>query len=148
MRTVCLVLFLSFVAVGCSQSSRPIETITLATTTSTRDSGLLDVLLPLFKKQTGIEVKVIAVGSGQALEMGRRGDADVLLTHAPAAEEEFMAEGHGTDRRPVMYNDFILVDQSPILLESKGKHLSSSPWLPLPKAIHSLSPAETIREHT
>lgn len=85
------------------------EAITLATTTSTRDSGLLDELIPEFEQQSGITVKVIAVGSGQALEMGRRGDADVLLTHAPAAEEQFMADGHGSQRRPVMHNDFVLV---------------------------------------
>jgi tungstate transport system substrate-binding protein len=80
----------------------------LATTTSTQDSGLLDDLLPDFRQQTGIEVKVVAVGSGQALELGRRGDADVLLTHAPAAEEKFMAEGFGSERQSVMYNDFVL----------------------------------------
>lgn len=86
-----------------------VQTLTLATTTSTRDSGLLDVLVPLFHEQTGIDMKVIAVGSGQALELGRRGDADVLLTHAPAAEEQFMAQGHGETRRNVMHNDFVLV---------------------------------------
>ncbi len=94
---------------GCSQSLDPSKTLTLATTTSTRDSGLLDELIPMFEAETGIEVKVIAVGSGQALELGRRGDADVLLTHAPAAEEQFMDEGHGTQRRGVMHNDFVLV---------------------------------------
>jgi tungstate transport system substrate-binding protein len=80
----------------------------LATTTSTQDSGLLDYLLPDFRQQTGIEVKVVAVGTGQALELGRRGDADVLLTHAPAAEEKFMAEGFGSERHRVMYNDFVV----------------------------------------
>ena len=99
---------LTFVA-GCKQSAKPNNALTLATTTSTQDSGLLDVLIPKFREKTGIEVRVVAVGSGQALELGRRGDADVLLTHAPAAEQEFMDEGWGEDRRPVMYNDFILV---------------------------------------
>ena len=94
---------------GCSQRQDAERTLTLATTTSTRDSGLLDVLIPLFEEETGITVKVIAVGSGQALELGRRGDADVLLTHAPDAEREFMNQGFGEERRPVMYNDFILV---------------------------------------
>ncbi|HID20966.1 MAG TPA: tungsten ABC transporter substrate-binding protein [Planctomycetaceae bacterium] len=94
---------------GCSSSPPPGRAITLATTTSTRDSGLLDVLIPVFEERTGIEVKVVAVGSGQALEMGRRGDADVLLTHAPAAEERFVAEGHGIERRSVMANDFVVV---------------------------------------
>jgi tungstate transport system substrate-binding protein len=81
----------------------------LATTTSTRDSGLLDVLLPLFRRRTGVEVKVVAVGSGQALQLGRRGDADVLLTHAPAAERQFMADGYGSLCLPVMYNEFAIV---------------------------------------
>ena len=86
--------------------------ITLATTTSTQDSGLLDVLIPLFRKETGIEVKVVAVGSGQALELGRRGDADVLLVHSPAAEEAFVREGMSLERMPVMVNDFVLVGPS------------------------------------
>lgn len=94
---------------GCGFFAQPSKTLTLATTTSTRDSGLLDVLTPKFEEETGIPVKVIAVGTGQALEMGRRGDVDVLLTHAPAAEEEFVAAGHGLERRVVMFNDFVLV---------------------------------------
>lgn len=107
------VLFLSalgvMLAVGCRQTAGPGRALTLATTTSVQDSGLLDVLIPKFREKTGIEVHVVAVGSGQALELGRRGDADVLLTHAPAAEQKFMGEGWGQDRRPVMHNDFILV---------------------------------------
>jgi tungstate transport system substrate-binding protein len=83
--------------------------ITLATTTSTQDSGLLDVLVPRFRALTGIEVRVVAVGTGQALEIGRRGDADVLLVHDPAAEERFMAGGFGLGREEVMSNDFVLV---------------------------------------
>lgn len=94
---------------SCGKSTEPAKTMTLATTTSTRDSGLLDVLVPMFEKQTSIQVKVVAVGSGQALEMGRRGDADVLLTHAPTAEKAFVAEGHGMERRLAMSNDFVLV---------------------------------------
>src|SRR5438034_3946725 len=85
------------------------KTLVLATTTSTQDTGLLDALVPRFERQSGLKVKVIAVGTGQALELGRRGDADVLLVHAPEAEQQFMAEGHGVDRRPVFYNDFVLV---------------------------------------
>ena len=96
-------------AAGCRPTARPGGTLTLATTTSVRDSGLLDVLVPKFRENTGIEVRVVAVGSGQALELGRRGDADVLVTHAPAAEQKFMGEGWGQDRRPVMHNDFVLV---------------------------------------
>ncbi|RMF97360.1 MAG: tungsten ABC transporter substrate-binding protein [Planctomycetota bacterium] len=97
------------VAAGCRQVADEHRSLTLATTTSTRDSGLLDVLLPQFEEETGITIKMIAVGSGQALEMGRRGDADVLLTHAPEAEKRFMEEGHGNLRYDVMYNDFVLV---------------------------------------
>ncbi len=85
------------------------ESLILATTTSTQDSGLLDVLVPAFEKQTRIEVKTIAVGSGEALAMGKRGDADVLLVHSPAAEEAYMAEGEGERRLAVMHNDFVLV---------------------------------------
>ena len=83
--------------------------IILATTTSTQDSGLLDVLLPIFEKKTGYFVKTIAVGSGQAMAMGRKGEADVLLVHSPAEEKKFMAEGNGVNRRLVMHNDFIIV---------------------------------------
>jgi tungstate transport system substrate-binding protein len=91
---------------GCGE--RP-QTITLATTTSTQDSGLLDVLVPMFRLRPGIAVKVVAVGTGQALELGRRGDADVLLVHDRPGEDRFMAEGHGSMRRDVMSNDFVLV---------------------------------------
>jgi len=84
----------------------------LASTTSTRDSGLFDQLIPEFERQTDYNVKTIAVGSGAALKMGERGDADVLLVHSPEAEEELMAAGHGVDRRLVMYNDFVIVGPS------------------------------------
>ncbi len=85
------------------------DDLILATTTSTDDSGLLDELLPLFEEETGYHVKLIAVGTGRALEMGRRGDADVLLGHAPSAEEEFVAAGYGVNRQRVMHNDFVIV---------------------------------------
>ena len=85
------------------------KTVVLATTTSTQDSGLLDVLLPIFEKGTGYFVKTIAVGSGQAMAMGEKGEADVLLVHSPEAEKKFMAEGHGINRRLVMHNDFMIV---------------------------------------
>jgi tungstate transport system substrate-binding protein len=81
----------------------------LATTTSTRDSGLLDELLPRFERQSGCSVKTLAVGSGEAMELGERGDADVLLVHSPEDEEQFMAEGHGASRKAVMHNDFVLL---------------------------------------
>ena len=85
------------------------KNIILATTTSTQDSGLLDVLLPIFEKNTGYFVKTIAVGSGQAMTMGQKGEADVLLVHSPDAEKKFVAEGYGINRRLVMHNDFIIV---------------------------------------
>lgn len=86
----------------------PTELI-LATTTSTQDSGLLDVLLPIFEEEDNVKVKTIAVGTGQALEMGTKGEADVLLVHAPKSEEELVTSGDAVNRKRVMYNDFILV---------------------------------------
>lgn len=83
--------------------------VLLATTTSTQDSGLLDVLVPAFEKQSGYFVKTISVGSGQALAMGKKGEADVLLVHAPAEEQKLVDEGFGINRRPVMHNDFVVV---------------------------------------
>jgi tungstate transport system substrate-binding protein len=85
------------------------EFITVASTTSTENSGLFGHVLPIFTDRTGIEVRVIAQGTGQALETGRRGDADVVFVHAKAAEEAFVAEGHGVARHEVMYNDFVIV---------------------------------------
>jgi tungstate transport system substrate-binding protein len=86
--------------------------IILSTTTSTENSGLLAYILPDFTEQTGIEVKTVAVGTGKALQMGRDGDADVLLVHAKASEEEFIADGHGVERFDVMYNDFVILGPS------------------------------------
>lgn len=83
--------------------------ITLASTTSTQNSGLFDYLLPKFTEQTGIEVRVIAVGTGQAIKLAERGDADVLLVHDRAGELRFVSEGHGVNRREVMYNDYVIV---------------------------------------
>ena len=85
------------------------KSIVVASTTSTQDSGLFEYLLPLFKKKTGITVKVVAQGTGQALDTGRRGDADVVVVHAKSAEEKFLAEGQGVKRFSVMYNDFVLI---------------------------------------
>jgi tungstate transport system substrate-binding protein len=85
------------------------KTIVVASTTSTQDSGLFGHILPLFRAKTGIDVRVVAQGTGQALDTGRRGDADVVFVHAKAAEEKFVTEGFGVRRYPVMYNDFILV---------------------------------------
>jgi tungstate transport system substrate-binding protein len=83
--------------------------ITVASTTSTEQSGLFGFLLPVFQKKTGIQVRVVALGTGQALDLARRGDADVVFVHAKAAEEKFLAEGQGVKRYPVMYNDFVLI---------------------------------------
>ena len=83
--------------------------IVVASTTSTEQSGLFGYLLPVFQKKTGIQVRVVALGTGQALDLGRRGDADVVFVHARSAEEKFLAEGHGVKRFDVMYNDFVLI---------------------------------------
>jgi tungstate transport system substrate-binding protein len=85
------------------------KSIIVASTTSTQDSGLFGHILPLFKAKSGIDVKVVAQGTGQALDTGRRGDADVLFVHAKAPEEKFVADGFGVKRYPVMYNDFVLI---------------------------------------
>lgn len=92
-----------------TDSSSADRSIILSTTTSTQDSGLLDYLLPYFENDTGIKVKVVAKGTGEALEMGKRGDADCLLVHAKAKELQFVKDGYGVDRHDVMYNDFIIV---------------------------------------
>ncbi len=96
-------------SLGACRPSPAHPSIILATTTSTQDSGLLDVLIPAFEQASGYRVKTVAVGTGQALRMGANGDADVLLVHAPAAEKEFMDSGYGDDRLLVMYNDFVIV---------------------------------------
>jgi len=83
--------------------------VILSTTTSTQDSGLLDVLVPLFERQTGYAVKTIAVGTGQALALAARGEADVVLAHAPALEKKYVEDGKMLDRRLVMYNEFVII---------------------------------------
>ncbi len=85
------------------------KNLILATTTSTQDSGLLDYLLPGFTQETGVKIDVVAVGTGQALKLGEDGNADVLLVHSRAKEDEFMSNGHGVRREDVMYNDFVIV---------------------------------------
>ncbi|MCX7220391.1 MAG: substrate-binding domain-containing protein [Burkholderiales bacterium] len=94
---------------GASLTAHAESVLRLSTTTSTENSGLLKVLLPQFEAQTHIKVHVISVGTGKALELAKNGDVDVTLVHARAAEDKFMAEGHGVNRRDVMYNDFIIV---------------------------------------
>ncbi|MDP2211738.1 MAG: substrate-binding domain-containing protein [Candidatus Aquicultor sp.] len=109
---------------GCSTQqatdAKTNQTIILATTTSTKDTGLLDELLPAFTKKTGITVKPVAVGTGEALKMGERGDADVLLVHARASEDEFMANGFGKVRKDVMHNDFVLIGPAADPAGAKG----------------------------
>ena len=97
--------------------------IVLATTTSTQDSGLLDVLVPLFEQQSGYQVKSISIGTGAALALGARGEADVVLVHAPVAERQWMAQGNGTERRLVMHNDFVIVgtDEDPARIKGGAK---------------------------
>ncbi len=101
------------------------KSIILATTTSTQDSGLIDVLIPIFEKKTGYFVKTIAVGSGQAMAMGQKGEADVLLVHSPAAEKKFIAEGYGVNRRLVMHNDYIVVGPAEDPAKIKGMKVST-----------------------
>lgn len=101
------------------------KNLILATTTSTQDSGLLDVLIPIFEKESGYFVKTIAVGSGQAMTMGKKGEADVLLVHSPDAEKKFMEEGAGSGRKLVMHNDFIVVGPASDPAKLKGTKSSA-----------------------
>ncbi len=111
-RAAILATILLALVAGISTALAGEKDLILATTTSTQDSGLLDVLLPVFQKNTGYFVKTIAVGSGQAMTMGQKGEADVLLVHSPAAEKSFMEGGFGVDRRLVMHNDFVILGPS------------------------------------
>ena len=102
------------------------KSIVVASTTSTQDSGLFEYLLPIFQHRTGIAVKVIAQGTGQALDTGRRGDADVVFVHAKSAEEKFLAEGQGVKRNPVMYNDFVLIGPKSDPAGIKGNDIAAA----------------------
>jgi tungstate transport system substrate-binding protein len=108
---------------GISGTSAQDKSIVVSSTTSTQDSGLFGHFLPLFKAKTGIDVKVVSQGTGQALDTGRRGDADVVFVHAKAQEEKFVADGFGVKRHPVMYNDFILVGPKSDPAGAKGKDI-------------------------
>ena len=110
------------------------KNIILATTTSTQDTGLLDKLIPIFEKQTGYFVKTIAVGSGQAMKMGEKGEADVLLVHSPDAEKKFVEEGYGVNRQLVMHNDFIIVGSDADLAKIKGVKSSAEAFKMIAKA--------------
>jgi tungstate transport system substrate-binding protein len=117
-----MLLALAVAACGEDDAGAPADKgqLILATTTSTQDSGLLDELVPRFQDQSGCSVKTVAVGSGEALELGEKGDADVLLVHSPAAEEEFMEGGHGVSRTAVMHNDFVVVGPAEDPAKIKG----------------------------
>jgi tungstate transport system substrate-binding protein len=104
-----LILRIALALVVCASAQAQERFITVSSTTSTEQSGLFKYLLPIFEKKTGIQVRVVAVGTGQALDIARRGDADVVFVHAKALEEKFLAEGHGVKRYDVMYNDFVLI---------------------------------------
>ncbi|MBU8906031.1 substrate-binding domain-containing protein [Desertibacillus haloalkaliphilus] len=107
---ITLLTLITLISTGCTnQTSESASEIILATTTSTEDSGLLDKLIPMFEEEHNINVKTIAVGTGQALAMGEKGEADVLLTHAPEAEEELVESEDVINRKRVMYNDFIII---------------------------------------
>src|ERR1700741_183134 len=114
-RVVCVIL--TFLVAAAAHA----QTIVMASTTSTEQSGLFSFLLPEFKRATGIDVKVVAVGTGQAIDIARRGDADVLFVHDQAAEEKFVAEGGAERRYPVMYNDFVLVRPRADPAATKGR---------------------------
>jgi tungstate transport system substrate-binding protein len=120
-----ILVMLAFVSIsGITWSQEKGKTVILATTTSTQDSGLLDVLIPAFEKQTGYFVKTIAVGSGQAMAMGEKGEADVLLVHSPAPEKKIVAEGYAINRRIVMHNDFIIIGPPEDSAKIKGIKLA------------------------
>ena len=106
-----------------TQAAAEDKSIVVASTTSTQDSGLFGYLLPIFKEKTGIDVKVVAQGTGQALDTARRGDADVVFVHSRAAEETFVSEGFGVKRYPVMYNDFVLIGPENDPAGVKGKDI-------------------------
>ena len=118
-RIISLVTVLTLLACGTAAFAAS-KTVILATTTSTQDSGLLDVLVPAFEKESGFHLKTISVGSGQAMKMGEKGEADVLLVHSPDAEKKFMADGFGSTRRLVMHNDFIIVGPTADPAKIKG----------------------------
>jgi tungstate transport system substrate-binding protein len=115
---------LTWLAAGAAQAQD--RFIVVASTTSTEQSGLFAHILPQFRQATGIEARVVALGTGQALDMGRRGDADVVFVHDQAAEEKFVADGFGLQRRPVMYNDFVLIGPKNDPAGTRGKDITAA----------------------
>ncbi len=114
------------VSLGSNLAHAQAPSIVMASTTSTEQSGLFSHLLPAFKQASGIDIKVVALGTGQALDTGRRGDADVLFVHDQTAEEKFVAEGFGVKRYPVMYNDFVLIGPANDPAKVRGKDIVSA----------------------
>ena len=140
-----LSLLLLMLFTGMAQAGEP-ALVRMATTTSTDNSGLFDVIQPVFEHELDIRVHVIAVGTGKALELGRRGDVDVVLVHAPDAETRFVDSGFGVDRRPVMHNDFVLVgpaDDPAGIAGTQGAYLPA--FSPDGKQLASVSVDRTIR---
>jgi tungstate transport system substrate-binding protein len=123
------------------------KSIVVASTTSTQDSGLFGYLLPIFKEKTGIDVKVVAQGTGQALDTGRRGDADVVFVHAKSAEQKFLAEGWSLKRYPVMYNDFVLIGPQNDPAGVKGKDIVTALQTIKAKAVPFISRGDRSGTH-
>ncbi|MBT9508031.1 substrate-binding domain-containing protein [Rhodoferax sp.] len=122
-RPLALVKYATFAAILIANADVQAQSVVMASTTSTEQSGLFSHLLPEFKKASGLDVKVVALGTGQALDMGRRGDADVLFVHDQAAEEKIVADGFAIKRFPVMYNDFVLIGPAADPAKARGKDI-------------------------
>jgi tungstate transport system substrate-binding protein len=146
-RLLSLVLVIVFGAAA-GRAAAEDRSIVVASTTSTQDSGLFGYLLPIFKAKTGIEVRVIAQGTGQALDTARRGDADVVFVHAKAQEEKFLAEGFGVKRFDVMYNDFVLIGPKSDRAGIKGKDIESALKTIAEKAAPFVSRGDRSGTHT
>ena len=121
-KTFSILLVASFFLFSCNPGKSQPADLLLVSTTSTQDSGLLDVLLPAFTEKTGYNVQLVAVGSGQALKIGEQGNGDVILLHSPDAEKDFVAKGFGIDRRLVMHNDFVIVGPASDLAGIRGRN--------------------------
>src|SRR4051812_36215124 len=143
-------IFLSLALAGalCSPALAHDKSIVVASTTSTQDSGLFGHILPIFKAKTGIEVKVIAQGTGQALDTGKRGDADVVFVHAKAQELRFLSEGWGVKRYPVMYNDFVLIGPKSDPAGIKGKNIETALKAIKAKALPFISRGDRSGTHS
>jgi len=132
---------------GAASAQAPERFIVMASTTSTEQSGLFRHLLPVFKKATGIDVRVVAVGSGQALELGRRGDADIVFVHDRAAEDRFVADGFAASRRDVMYNDFVLVGPRADPAGARGTDIAAALRKLAPSALPFVSRGDRSGTH-